>query len=114
VQIVDTDADGRSAAIEQLARQLVEHFGAPDMQAARAAASEELAFAESLCNHETDTLIALHRTADAGEIREAFRTLKPRADRKSFRAFAFMDVEGEEDESGERVDLVDLAQGERK
>jgi hypothetical protein len=114
VQIVETSAEGRKAAVEQLARRLVEHFGAPGMDAARAAADEEVTFAESLCNHETDTLIALHRTADGGEIREAFRTLKPRADRKSFRAFAFMDVEGEEEEGGERVDLVDLAQGDRK
>jgi hypothetical protein len=113
VQIVETDAAGRTAAVEALAQRLVAHYGAPDMDVARAAADEELTFAESLCNHETDTLVALHRTADAGEIREAFRTLKPRADRKSFRAFAFMDVEGEEEEPGERVDLVNLAQGER-
>jgi hypothetical protein len=112
-QIVETDAEGRTAAVEALAQRLVAHYGAPDMDVARAAADEELTFAESLCNHETDTLVALHRTADAGEIREAFRTLKPRADRKSFRAFAFMDVEGEEGEPGERVDLVNLAQGER-
>lgn len=114
VQIVEADAEGRAAAVEQLAQRLVEHYGAPDMDAARAAADEELTFAESLCNHEPDTLIALHRTADGGEIREAFRSLKPRADRKSFRAFAFMDVEGEDEEPGERVDLVNLAQGERK
>jgi len=114
VQIVETDADGRADAVEQLAQRLVEIYGAPNMEAARAAADEELTFAESLCDHEPDTLVALHRTADGGEIREAFRTLKPRADRKTFRAFAFMDVEGEDDEPGERVDLVNLAQGERK
>jgi hypothetical protein len=114
VQIVETDAIGRADAVAQLARRLVEHYGAPDMEAARAAADEEMAFAESLCNHEPDTLIALHRTAEDGEIREAFRTLKPRAGRNSFRAFAFMDVEGEEEEPGEPVDLVDLAHGERK
>jgi hypothetical protein len=100
-------------AVEQLAQRLVEHYGAPDLDVARAAANEELTFAQSLCNHEADTLIALHRTADGGEIREAFRSLKPRADRKSFRAFAFMDVEGEDEEPGDRVDLVNLARGER-
>jgi hypothetical protein len=114
VQIVETDDDGRAAAVEQLAQRLVEHFGAPDMDAARAAADEEFTFAQSLCNHEADTLIALHRIAEDGEIREAFRTLKPRADRKSFRAFAFVDVEGEDEEPGERVDLMNLAQGDRK
>jgi hypothetical protein len=113
VQIVETDEAGRANAIEQLAQRLIDHYGAPDLDAARAAADEELTFAASLCNHDADTLIALHRTAENGEIREAFRTLKPRADRKSFRAFSFMDVEGEEDEPGERIDLAHLAQGDR-
>jgi hypothetical protein len=84
------------------------------MQAARAAAREELSFAESLCNDDADTLIAVHRTAENAEIRETFRTLKARADRKAFRAFTFMEVEGEQEEPGERVDLVNLAHGERK
>lgn len=116
VQIVEADKAGRDEAREQLAQQLMQHFGAPDLDAARAVADEELAFAESLCNHPADTLVALHRTAEGGEIREAFRTLKPRADRTAFRAFSFMDVEGEDEEpvDGERVDLVTLAQGERK
>ena len=114
VQIVETDETGRAAAVEQLAQKLIERFGAPDINAARAAADEEVSFAQSLCNHDPDTLIALHRTAENGEMREAFRTLKPRAARKTFRAFAFMDVEGEEEEAGERVDLVTLARGERK
>ncbi|MGD9923072.1 MAG: DUF6505 family protein, partial [Pseudorhodoplanes sp.] len=69
---------------------------------------------QSLCNHETGTLVALHRTADGAEIREAFRTLKARADSKAFRAFSFMDVEGEDEGPGDRVDLVNLAQGDRK
>ena len=113
VQIVETDEAGRAEAVEQLAQRLVDHYGAPDMAMARAAADEEITFAASLCNHDTDTLIALHRTAENGDIREAFRSLKPRADRNSFRAFSFMDVEGEEDEPGERIDLADLAQGDR-
>jgi len=113
VQIVETDDAGRANAVYELAQRLVDHYGAPDMDAARAAAEEEIAFAASLCNHDVDTLIALHRTAEDGDIREAFRTLKPRADRKSFRAFSFMDVEGEEDEPGERIDLANLAQGDR-
>lgn len=110
VQIVEADADSRAAAVEQLSRQLVDHFGAPDIEMARAAADEELNFAESLCNHAPDTLIALHRSAEAGGIREAFRTLKARADRKTFRAFSFMDVEDEDEAPSERVDLVTLAQ----
>ena len=41
VQIVETDEAGRAAAVEQLAQRLIEHYGAPDMDAARAAANEE-------------------------------------------------------------------------
>jgi hypothetical protein len=118
VQIVNATEADRAAAIEQLAQQLCDHFGAPDMQAARAAAEEEVNFAQSLCNHEPDTLVAIHRTGTDGEIREAFRTLKPRAGQKTFRAFTFMDVE-EEEEAGpdDHVDLLSLArqgQGELK
>jgi hypothetical protein len=113
VQIVEADAAEREDALAQLAQRLVEHFGAPDLDVARAAAEEELGFAEQLCSHDAGTLIALHRTAQDGDIRETFRTLKPRADRTSFRAFTFMDVEGEDEEPGEQVDLVTLAQGER-
>ena len=73
-----------------------------------AAAEEEFAFAASLCDHPLDTLIALHRSHDGGEIRETFRTLRPKDGPKPLRAFAFLDVEGEE-EPAERVDRrVDL------
>ena len=87
---------------------MLERLGAPDLAAARAAAEEEVAFAASLCDHPRDTLIAVRRTFEDGAIREAFRTLHPRGDRKPMRAFSFLEVEGEE-EPGEEVDLVTLA-----
>lgn len=108
VQIVEaTDAD-RSAVIDLLARQLIERLGAPDIATARKAAEEEVAFVEQLCNHPADTLIAVHRTAENGEVRETFRTLRPRGGPKPLRAFSFLEVEGE-DEVEERVDLIDMA-----
>jgi hypothetical protein len=55
-----------------------------------------------------ETLIAVHRTADAGEVREAFRTLRPRGGAKPLRAFSFLEVEGEE-QSAEQVDLIGMA-----
>lgn len=113
VQIVEADAADREQVVDLLARQLVEHFGAPDLATARAAAEEELTFAESLCNQPVDTLIAVHRTFDDGEVRESFRTLRPRQGAKPARAFSFMEVEGEE-EPGDEVDLVALAERERK
>ena len=107
VQIVEASEADRAAAVERLAQQLVAQFGAPDLAAARAAAQEEIAFAASLTNHPADTLIAVHRSFEDGEVREAFRTLHPRGDRKPMRAFSFLEVEGEEET--DEVDLVALA-----
>jgi Family of unknown function (DUF6505) len=108
VQIVEASEADRAALVETLARQLVAHFGAPDIDTARAAAQEEVAFAESLCNHPAGTLIAVHRAVEDGEMREAFRTLHPRGDNKPMRAFSFLEVEGDE-EVGDEIDLVSLA-----
>ena len=52
-----------------------------------------------------DTLIAVRRAFEDGAIREAFRTLRPRGDRKPMRAFSFLEVEGEE-EAGREIDLA--------
>jgi len=109
VQIVETSADGRKQAVEQLARQLVEKFGAPDIQAATAAAEDEIAFAESLATEDKDTLIAVHRRVEDGEIREAFRTLKPRNGPAPPRAFSFFDVVDEPPQPGDDVSLAELA-----
>jgi hypothetical protein len=108
VQVVEAGEDGRRVAIETLAKQLVAHFGAPGMKEAIAAAESEFDFAASLCDHPLDTLIAMHRTHDGGEIRETFRTLRPKDGPKPLRAFAFLDVEGE-DEPAEHVDLTAMA-----
>jgi len=112
VQIVEASDDDRAAVVAMLARQLQERLGAPDLAAARAAAEEEIAFAASLCDHPRDTLIAVRRTFEDGAIREAFRTLRPRGDRKPMRAFSLIEVEGEE-EAGETIDLVHLVQQQR-
>lgn len=104
-----TEAE-RDTAIAQLADHLVEKLGAPDLATARAAATEELAFAASLCDHPPQTLLALQRTQEDGEIRERFRTLTPRdaSQSEGFRAFEFMEVAGEDDGPVEQVDLLKL------
>jgi hypothetical protein len=107
VQIVEATAQQRAGAVDALAKQLIDRFGAPGMAEARAAAEEEFAFAESLCSQPADTLIAVHRSFQDGEIREAFRTLRPKDGPKPLRAFAFLEVEGE-DEPEEKVDLTAL------
>ena len=108
VQIVDASARDRVGLVELLARRLIEHCGAPDPDSARIAAEEEAAFAESLCTEPRDILIGVHRTFENGDIREQFRTLRPREGKAPARAFSFMEVEGEE-EPDESVDLIGMA-----
>jgi len=109
-----TEAD-RQAMVERLASVLLEKFGAPDLEAARVGAAEEVAFAASLCQHPLQTLLAVQRNIENGEMRERFRTLKPREaapgeDRlhAHVSAFTYNEVE---DEIGpvEEVDLLDLS-----
>jgi Family of unknown function (DUF6505) len=116
VQIVEASEADRARLVELLALRLVERFGAPDIASARAAAEEEVAFAASLCSEPQDTLIAVHRSYENGEVRESFRTLKPRNGPKPARAFSFLEVEGEDDETepGEQIDLIGIADRERK
>lgn len=108
-----SEAD-RQAMVERLAGQLLEKFGAPDLESARLAAEEEVAFAGSLCDHPPQTLLAVQRSVESGEIRERFRTLKPReaaadGDRLHAHAaaFTFHEVEGDI-EPDEQADLLGM------
>jgi hypothetical protein len=114
VQIVEAGEDDRRAAVETLAKQLVENFGAPSIEQAHAAAEEEFTFAASLCDHPAGTLVAVHRTSEEDGIHEAFRSLRAREGEKPARAFFFLEVECGDDEPGENVDLVGMAQREHK
>lgn len=97
--VTEATAEDREHVVAQLAAQFVKKLGAPDLTAARAAAEEEIAFAASLCDHPAQTLLALHRTLEEGEIRERFRTLMPRGDtpKDAFRAFEFVETDGEDE-----------------
>jgi hypothetical protein len=109
VQIVEASEHEYLAAVGMLAEQLAASFGAPTFNDAEAAAKEEFGFASSLCTHPLDTLIAMHRTQENGEIHETFRSLRPRGGSRSTRAFTFFEVEGDDD-PGERVDLAALGE----
>jgi hypothetical protein len=113
-----TEADMQDA-VECLATHFLVQFGAPDRQAARIAAEEEVTFAASLCDHSPQTLLAVQRSVENGEMRERFRTLKPRqaapgVDRlhAQARAFTFHEIEGEE-RFAEQVDLLHLIKTDR-
>ena len=73
----------------------------------------KLAFAESLCTVPQDSVIAVHRSYDNGEVRETFRTLRRREGATPTGAFSFFEVEGD-DEPSEKLDLVALAEREQK
>ena len=115
VVVTEARPDERDAAVEALAAHILAKLGAPGLETARAAAREEMEFAASLCQHEAGTILAMHRTLEAGEIREQFRTLHVRdhapdgADRLHAHARAFEYVET--DEPDERVDLVGMMEG---
>ena len=91
VQVVEASEEDRAAAVELLARRLVERFGAPDLATAKAAAEEEIAFAASLSDHAEGMVIALARRHESGDIREAFRTLAPGVAAKPHRVLAFVE-----------------------
>jgi hypothetical protein len=111
VQIVEATHEQRAEAVSSLAQKLVAQFCAPDL-AAQEAAREEIDFASSLCSHPPDTLIAVHRRFEQDAIREAFRSLQPKGAPKPLRAFAFLEIEGEE-EPGEELDLVEMVEGQK-
>jgi len=113
VVVTEATLEERAAAVERLAEQLVTHCGAPDIGTARPAAEEEVAFAQSLCDHPPNTLLALHRAVEDGGIREAFRTLHRKVSRlEPATAFRFVEVE-EEDHPAEDIDILSLG-GRRK
>lgn len=110
VEIAEAGPEVREAAVSALAAHLRNAFGAPDEASARAAAEEEIAFAESLCEHPPGTIVALSRSLEAGEVRERFRTLHDRAPQRveSLPVFATVEVVGEE-EDPIRPDLARMA-----
>lgn len=114
VQIAEASEADRARVVDTLAEKLVAHFGAPDIDAARIAAEEEVTFSESLCTEPKDMLVGVHRSFEDGAVRETFRTLRPREGARPNRVFSFLEVEGEDDEPADQVDLIAIADRERK
>jgi Family of unknown function (DUF6505) len=107
--IVEATREDRIAAIETLARRLVERFGAPDLATARSAAEEEIDFAASLCDRPSGRLVAVSRNYESGEIRETFRALRRSADAPPIRAISFSEIADEDEALPDHIDLVVLA-----
>ncbi len=107
------DGGGTAAAVEALARHLVDEHGAPGLPQALAAADEEIAFAESCADHPEQTLVVIHRTTgDDGGIREQFRTVKAGLpfNKDGYSRVLHVPRGRGRGRAGERVDLATLAE----
>lgn len=69
-----------AATIARLADHLLDNYGAPDRDAALAAAREEAGFAASLCDHPVNTVITIERDFTEEGIVENFRTVEAGVD----------------------------------
>ncbi len=113
-QIIEVGEEDRIAAVELLARRLVERFGAPDVATALSAAGEEIEFAASLCDHPVGMLIAVSRRFENDVTRESFRTLQSNSGPRPAPVFSFVQVADEEEDPGGQIDLIALTNGERR
>ena len=114
--VAEIDDDARHALVATLASRFVEHLGAPDIAAARAAAEEEIGYAAELAQHPVNTLVAVERQLGPDGVVERFRTLHQRAGATSpyGKAFGFVSTAAEDEgaaEPSERVDLIGLSGG---
>jgi hypothetical protein len=108
VIVSEVSGEERDAAVHRLAAGLVRYCGAPDENTALPAAEEEIAFAETLCDHPCGTLLGLLRRVEGNDVKESFRTLHRRADQLS-PAVAFELVALEDDRNTtEEVDFGEL------
>jgi len=76
VSVVNASADDVARLTDEVATAFVERLGAPDLEVARAAAAEEIAFMAELCaQHKTGTLLTIQRQLGDDGITESFRSL---------------------------------------
>lgn len=80
VSVATASEEQIQEAVNQLSQHLLDHYGAPDRAAARQAARSELAYAESLCEHEIGTLVAVERELTDDGIEERFKRFVPTQD----------------------------------
>jgi Family of unknown function (DUF6505) len=79
VQVADLSERDHRAVVDRLTAHLLDHYGAPDAEAARRAAEDEVAYAAELCaGHDAGTLLAVEREPAPEGVRERFRVIRPR------------------------------------
>jgi len=78
VAVAAIDPAEMEAATRALAAHFVTYYGAPDLEAAHAAAREEIEFMSELCaDHDPNTLLAVSRELTSAGVRESFSAIRP-------------------------------------
>ena len=76
VAVAQISESERAALETRLAEHFVAYYGAPDVDAARPVATDEIAFMADLCaDHPPNTLLAISRTLTAAGVSETFRAI---------------------------------------
>lgn len=99
VSIASASEEQIQEAVDQLGQHLLDNHGAPDRAAALQAARSEIEYAESLCEHEIGTLIAVERELTDKGIEEKFKRFIPsqEADWENAKPISLSDLVKEED-----------------
>ncbi len=86
VAIARIEAAEAARLVDNLARHFVEAYGAPDVEAARPVAQEQIEDMAELCaDHDQNTLLAVSRELTEAGVRETFRSIPaPEADLSQF------------------------------
>jgi hypothetical protein len=77
VAIKEIAEDDYQTVVDRLTDHLVDRYGAPDRKAAHDAAVEEVRYAESLCEYDVNTLLAVERDFTDDGISERFKKFIP-------------------------------------
>jgi len=75
VQVVDITEEQYEGVVRAIAAHLLGAYGAPDMDAALAAARDEAAYAAGLCEHKVNTLLIIERAFTDEGVTERVRTV---------------------------------------
>lgn len=78
VAVTQIEPDEHAKLVEILAHHFVTFYGAPNIEAARPVASEEIAHMADLCDeHAPNTLLTVTRELTDAGVREGFRVIEP-------------------------------------
>lgn len=76
VEVSRIDTVEFDAVVQRLANHFVDHYGAPNVQAALPLANDEAEFAASICDHPLHTLLVLERESNEDGIVERFKVVQ--------------------------------------